>query len=207
MVERHEWPTPTANGSQGGMTGRNGEKRHAQDSAVSLAEAARCWPTPRAGDGESGMEQFFRGPENPTLLGAVRKWPTPTAGDSKSSGSRNLPGSSAHAGTSLTDAVVHGGGKTPRKLLYPTPTATPYGSSQNGINGIGGEKQRPSAATPSLETVAKKQGGQLNASWVENLMGFPPGWTDFPPDPAKRKKHGKRRASSRRKRIRSAVRD
>ena len=39
--------------------------------------------------------------------------------------------------------------------MWPTPTATPYGSSQNGINGIGGENERPSANTPSLERKAR----------------------------------------------------
>lgn len=37
----------------------------------------------------------------------------------------------------------------------PTPTATEYGSSQNGINGIGGENERPSANKPSLTTMAR----------------------------------------------------
>lgn len=32
----------------------------------------------------------------------------------------------------------------------PTPTASDYGSSQNGINGKGGANERPSAGTPSL---------------------------------------------------------
>jgi hypothetical protein len=45
---------------------------------------------------------------------AVQLLPTPTAGDSKASGSRNLPGSAAHAGVSLTDAIVHGGSTNPR---------------------------------------------------------------------------------------------
>ena len=38
---------------------------------------------------------------------------------------------------------------------WPTPAATPYGSSQNGINGVGGKNERPSAGTPSLETMAR----------------------------------------------------
>lgn len=39
---------------------------------------------------------------------------------------------------------------------WPTPAATPYGSSQNGINGVGGKNERPSAGTPSLETMARE---------------------------------------------------
>jgi hypothetical protein len=37
----------------------------------------------------------------------------------------------------------------------PTPTASEYGSSQNGINGIGGQNERPSAARPSLGSAAR----------------------------------------------------
>ncbi len=40
--------------------------------------------------------------------------------------------------------------------LLPTPAATEYGSSQNGINGKGGTHERPSAGTPSLGTMARK---------------------------------------------------
>lgn len=40
--------------------------------------------------------------------------------------------------------------------LLPTPNAVPYGSSQNGINGIGGENERPSANKPSLWTMAAR---------------------------------------------------
>lgn len=185
VLDRTEWPTPTAAGFGANNT-REGKKRHAQDS------------TPRAADGDSGMEHFFRGSENPTLLGAVRKqWPTPTAGDGKSAGSRNLPGSAAHAGVSLTDAVIHGGSSTPRE--WPTPCATPYGRQKTGTEGA--------AIRPSLETHVKKTGMQLNPDWVEALMGAPIGWTAGPPVPAKRKKRGSRRARSPRKPIRTVESD
>lgn len=39
---------------------------------------------------------------------------------------------------------------------YPTPSATDCGSSQNGVNGVGGENERPSAGTPSLTTMARR---------------------------------------------------
>ena len=42
-------------------------------------------------------------------------WPTPTAGDSKGSGSRNTETSRAHAGTSLTDAILGDGGQGRKK--------------------------------------------------------------------------------------------
>lgn len=51
--------------------------------------------------------------------------PTPTAGDAASSGSRNLPGSKAHAGVSLTDVFRTGDSTTSRKEIQylPTPNA------------------------------------------------------------------------------------
>jgi hypothetical protein len=87
-------------------------------------------------------------------------WPTATAGDAKSSGSRNLLGSKAHAGVSLTDAVRTGDSTTSRR--WATPAATDYkGGARRGQLG----EQAP---------------GALNPDWVELLMGFPPGHTEAP---------------------------
>jgi N6-adenosine-specific RNA methylase IME4 len=94
-----------------------------------------------------------------------------------------------HSGVTLTDAIRR----------FPTPSATQYGSAQNGINGRGGEFERPSAGTPSLETMARRgllpsrpvpqtqRDGHdssppfrvLNPAFVEMLMGWEPGWTAF----------------------------
>lgn len=46
---------------------------------------------------------------------------------------------------------------TASSALLPTPNAVPYGSSQNGVNGKGGEHERPSAGTPSLWTMAARE--------------------------------------------------
>ena len=78
--------------------------------------------------------------------------------------------------------------------LYPTPKATVYGSSPNGVN-----SSRPSACTLSLNTMAahgllpsrpdletSKAGAAsstpslvLSPRFVEMLMGWAPGWTGF----------------------------
>jgi DNA (cytosine-5)-methyltransferase 1 len=101
----------------------------------------------------------------------VRRWPTPTAGDGKASGSRNLEGSRAHPGVRLTDADRYGNSTTPR---WPTPTTRDHkdtgDSIANGtvpVNGLLGRAVGPSS-----------EGGSLNPTWVEWLMGFPLGWTD-----------------------------
>ncbi len=62
---------------------------------MSASDKSRTTPTaPESSDDTGPLSR-----DGKTLL------PTPTAGDGKSSGSRNLPGSGAHPGTSLTDAV------------------------------------------------------------------------------------------------------
>lgn len=77
------------------------------------------FPTPNAAGGTGYMSGTKRNRWHPTLESYVRLWPTPTAGDAKSSGSRNLAGSKAHPGVSLTDAVVAGGSSTPRGQVDP----------------------------------------------------------------------------------------
>ncbi len=66
--------------------------------------------------------------------------------------------------------------------MWPTPTATEYGSSNNGCPGDGRETYA-TAGKASLSTTARREGGSLNPAWVEALMGFPTGWTDGPLDP------------------------
>lgn len=55
------------------------------------------------GTERDGRAKLFKG-GNPNLAHSVL-WPTPTSGDAKAAGSRNVQGSLAHAGTSLTDAA------------------------------------------------------------------------------------------------------
>jgi len=70
----------------------------------------------------------------------------------------------------------------------PTPTASVYGSSQNGINGKGGQFERPSAGTMSLYTMARRglipgpdgatlsPGGPLSPHFTGWLLGLPMEW-------------------------------
>lgn len=88
----------------------------------------RLWPTPTKGSATAGYtrdpekvaagrRQSRRGHEGNELLRRVhrRRVPTPTKGDARSSGSRNLPGSKANTGVSLTDFVRTGDSSTPRQ--------------------------------------------------------------------------------------------
>lgn len=112
------------------------------------------YPTPAAqayGTSQNEGKKAHKRPTNgtPSLETWARTmWATPTAGDSKASGSRNAPGSKAHAGTSLTDMVKTGDsfGRRGRE------------TTQDGETG-----------SPPVV---------LNPQFVETLMGFPRGWTD-----------------------------
>jgi hypothetical protein len=93
--------------------------------------------------------------------------PTAVASDAYGSGSRNTPGSKAHAGISLTDYVRQDGG-TGR--MWPTPAA------QDGKNGTLPPSQMDRDTVPGamLRSGAR---GQLNPAFVEWLMGYPIGHT------------------------------
>nr|DAU39157.1 MAG TPA: hypothetical protein [Caudoviricetes sp.] len=86
-------------------------------------------------------------------------WPTPTARDCKGANSMEhltqpkMPGNSHHV-CQLANAVK----------LFTTPCA---GDAQGSHGGNNHRSLRTDVA------------GQLNPTWVEWLMGFPPGWTDL----------------------------
>ena len=84
---------------------------------------------------------------------ACSYWPTPDTNNHRDGTKMRKEAKGRHA-VSLHHAVA----------LLPTPTA-------GDAEGSSGGNQRC-----SLRTTA---GGQLNPTWVELLMGFPPGWTDL----------------------------
>ena len=130
-------------------------------------------------------------------------WPTATAGDHKASGAAGYSTASGrHAGVTLTDAAVRlwptarardfkgvgFGDDLPGEVgrqMWPTPTAAAV--TVRGKAATGG---------PTLAMVADNAGSSLNPSWVSQLMGFPDGWLDGLPAPAKLSTCGKRRAPS-----------
>ena len=122
------------------------------------ATGSGLWPTPVA-DGDRATNYAQGG----TSLGfAVRNWPTPRA--------------EGH------DA----GGRNPKRSLYasvrtwPTPTA-----SDSAGGGAQWSKTQMTLTTAVLAPhgvrLEETRGGALNPTWVEWLMGWPLGWTDFAP--------------------------
>jgi len=117
----------------------------------------------------------------------AKDWPTATVGDSFGAGSRNLTGSKAHPGVSLTDAVRFGNSTTPRTWASPQAhdaksmgTNTPGHSPQlrhftaDLTNGL---RDPESYSTTGSRPVSSEGAVVLNADWVERLQGFPAGWT------------------------------
>lgn len=130
--------------------------------------ASQMWPTPTAG--QCGMTAVTSGrpPEKSTHLGAqvlIRSglWPTPRANEYKDVLQSVPPSRQKDPGKcNLTQRVA-------MELMFTTPCARDYRTGQRK------RYENPARANNINDQV----GGQLNPTWVEWLMGFPPGWTDL----------------------------
>ena len=138
------------------------------------------WRTPTASDGE------FSGRTNANLAerwvnqkqkhlseqvayfeaqggGTIReKFPTPTVADSK-----NVGFNGAHQ-FNLHKYVA----------LYPTPQATSWGCS-GARTKLRNLQEQGTITEEERRGMSAGNGGKLNPTWVEWLMGFPLGWTDL----------------------------
>ena len=115
------------------------------------------WPTPVADDTGSRTAKYAQG--GTALSLAVKLWPTPTV-----NGNYNRVGASATSGDGLATAV----------RMWPTPTLT-KGGRLDEWGGSGARKALRALVSPEELT------GPLNPTWVEWLMGWPSGWTDYAP--------------------------
>lgn len=150
-------------------------------SVANLSETLESWLARRERVKAIGINGNGMG----TPLAIAVRWPTPTAGDAKASGAAGYSTESGrHAGTTLTDAV---------NGMW----ATPVASDEKGPTGAGRTSRRKSPQVPDQAGCRGRQ--SLNPAWVEQLMGFPPGWTL--PGPDNLSTNGRRRASSRLPRI------
>jgi hypothetical protein len=165
VAHPHLFPTPMASdGEKGGPNQRGGK------GDLRLSSAAQMFPTPRSGKVTDEDEASWRARQErgdvatPPLSLAVRMVPTPTVGDSKSAARANYTEGAMHPGVTLTDYA---------RQTLPTP------KSRDWRHATGNEDRKD----PDLNVVAKQAQtpGQLNADWVELLMGWPPGWTVLPP--------------------------
>lgn len=125
------------------------------------ASASGSWPTPTAGEHTRNKSASPGSAIRYTLVGMARygKWPTPSV-----CGNYNRKGASAKSGDGLATAV-HGGTKI--RQTYRTPCA-------RDAEHRGPDKKNP-------DSVKDQVGGPLNPPWVEWLMGWPEGSSDFEP--------------------------
>jgi hypothetical protein len=137
-------PTPAAADGQRGPD-YAAETREGTGGDSLTTAAAKLMPTPAASDAKGGRSTEGHAP---MLAEAAKLLPTPTAGDGKASGSRNLPGSNAHAGVSLTDAVRTGDSTTPR--LLPTPQAADGAGGRQEKSAMSSGGKRPSGQKATL---------------------------------------------------------
>ena len=102
----------------------SGHSTYVTDSGSSVKDRT-LWPTPGANDWKGSAQwgqrrrQLDERVENQER-DRSRRWPTPTSSDASGSGNRNIKGSHAHAGVSLTDACLSGDSSTPRSVVTGT---------------------------------------------------------------------------------------
>ena len=94
---------------------------------------------------------------------ASQMWPTPRANEYKDTLQSVPPSRLKDLGKcNLTQAIA-------MELMFATPCARDYRTGQRK------RYDNPGRANNLNDQI----GGQLNPTWVEWLMGFPPGWTDL----------------------------
>jgi DNA (cytosine-5)-methyltransferase 1 len=168
------WPTPLSSDSHYRLQGNSQAANNLQAMAA-RGELEKMWPTPTTMDwlpprSEEALErqQTNNRPGRttpPTLKDAVahpEMWPTPTAHPDNS----NVNGKFKNP--TLGDAVK----------LWPT-------MSSSGMGNTGSQQMLQAKVDNGTITDEEKRmmsagnGGRLNPTWVEWLMGFPTGWTDL----------------------------
>ena len=128
-------------------------------------------PTPRAQNIKTSEKAKRESKSSPGLADYVQMFPTPKASDYKGSGPAG------------TKSAIHDLKKHNLKgfvMFYPTPTT---GAGLCGGTGNFQQLKKLQQAGQITEeerrNMSQGNGGQLNPTWVEWLMGFPIGWTDL----------------------------
>jgi hypothetical protein len=157
-----------------GMT-RNGTAYRLPPSVPrTSATASGSWHTPVASDADGkprwdhrASPGYVRKKPVPNLMAQVQeRFPTPVASD---------------AITGVTDMIRKTGVASyvnrERERLWPTPQAND--NRDRGNMSMPSIQRRASIGKQLLlSMVVDPTSGALNPTWVELLMGFPPGWTD-----------------------------
>ena len=144
---------------------------------------ARLWPAATAANSYTGRlkstQQKPWSMHSVNLTDAVRMWPTPSASDcgrtainphlTKNGTIRHIGKNGAQSYARL-DAVV---------AMFPTPKARDAKDTTRLPPSRLADPGKDSLVQRVGREIQKENGGQLNPTWVEWLMGFPVGWTDL----------------------------
>lgn len=149
------WPTPVATAYGNNQSGSPGAAIRESLDSLARTWPTLGWPTPAARDYKSGSSIQELHNSRP-LSEECLNWRTPTNNDSK-------------------DSAIYANGElklTGQAREWSTPTAQPHGLLFRDTCRSGLPDQTPGAGRKSL-----KYSGQLNANFVEWLMGLPLGHT------------------------------
>lgn len=178
-----EWDEFSETWPRSGMT-RSGTAYRLQPLAPLIAgigSGLSRIPTPTAGDAAS-TANATAGRRNPdskhhsgtTLTDFIRTWPTPTARDHKDTGENTNY-------QRIADRSGLAGVVQVREPSWPTPVARDAQSYLKVKRGSGSQESGMERIPPLAVAVSPDgppaNGGQLNPTWVEWLMGFPTAWT------------------------------
>jgi hypothetical protein len=163
------WPTPTAMDIVDRKGMRPSRAATGRKTGYLSEEIQKQWPTPKGSKSGPDYARMNReGSGGDDLVTAVARdmWPTPRKSDHKGSGP---VGSKSHKHMNERDylcAVVK---------QWPTPM----------VQDSKGKENFPSQQHKKELAIVAGSGGQLNADWVEWLMGYAIGWTDIEREPGK----------------------
>ena len=153
-----------------------GTRKAEKGQTITLADqvkSAQMWPTPTV-CGNYNRAGLSKNSGN-GLATAATMWPTPAARDSKGANSREhceKNGTGRKHMDQLANAVVH------PDLKYPTPKTNGFCGGSGAAAKI---RQNEDLSTEEKRSMLAGNGGQLNPTWVEWLIGWPLGWTDLKP--------------------------
>ena len=193
------WPTPTVGDSRG--SARHTTTTGMSHTGTTLVDAVRQWPTPTGihadrGNHDEPLENYeqrvrdyeegrAKGKPGKSLGVAARMWPTPRtpSGGAESAERKQELGRTASGGSDLTSAVRQWPTATSRDwkdtpaMSVDRPDRPPGGRIDQLPRAVyaDGRVRREHSSTPGNPP------GLLNPAWVEELMGFPTGWTDLTP--------------------------
>lgn len=164
----------TRNGEELGSNCRHYDKGTGRLAQIGLNHQVQIFPTPLANDALKRGEFDIQNPRNglPAAVKRLESFPTPCATDYKGEGV------SGELRDRLDYAAERGATKS---RSYPTPGTSGMSNDSGNCEKINKLAEEGCISEEERRSMRSGNGGQLNPTWVEWLMGWPIGWTDLNP--------------------------